>query len=424
MVADESPDLLSTATLPQVAAFAAFDDAGVRWAVMRDDPVAPETADIDLLVHPADAPSLDAILAPLGFARLTAWRHGDHRFSVAYDDTHDTWIKLDVVTRLTYRAGRELSARTIDDVLARRVRVEGAWRLHPHDEFWALLLHCLLDRGTVPVRHSERLRELAVTGPMGPLRDALSSPQLARDLVAAAAKADPGALVALSGAVGAGLDRPPRLARALRRARSAASPLVKAVRRTGLTVAVLGPDGSGKSTLVAGLSKGFPVPVRTQYLGLYGRGRRDVRGARIPGVTLATQLFTSWKAYASAAYHRRRGRLVVFDRYGYDALLPSRRGVPSRKHNVRRAMIGQLAPHPDLVLILDAPAESVHARKAEYGVDEIERRRIGYRRLGARLARRTATELIDASEDAAVVRRKATSLVWREVVRRGPGGHA
>jgi hypothetical protein len=170
---------------------------------------------------------------------------------------------------------------------------------------------------------------------------------------------------------------------------------------------------------VSALSSEFPVPVRTQYLGLYGRERLAFRGARLPGVMLAQQLATSWIAYAAAAYHRRRGRLVVFDRYGYDALVAQADDRMSRKRAIRRAVIGRLAPHPDVVLVLDAPADRIHARKAEHDLEEIERRRVGYRRLAVRLASKTTTELIDTATDQATVRRRATTLVWREVVRRG-----
>ena len=38
--------------------------------------------------------------------------------------------------------------------------------------------------------------------------------------------------------------------------------------RKGLTVALLGPDGVGKSTLLAGLAASYPVPVRQIYMGM------------------------------------------------------------------------------------------------------------------------------------------------------------
>ena len=89
-----------------------------------------------------------------------------------YDAGADGWVKLDVVTRLTYRVGRELPGEVVDAVLGRIVTTNGLPRLAPDDEFWALALHCLLDRGAVPpplmtekavvegVRHGRRMCDL------------------------------------------------------------------------------------------------------------------------------------------------------------------------------------------------------------------------------------------------------------------------
>jgi thymidylate kinase len=40
--------------------------------------------------------------------------------------------------------------------------------------------------------------------------------------------------------------------------------------------------------------------------------------------------------------------------------------------------IGSIVPRPDLVILLDAPADLVHARKQEVPVQEIERQREAY----------------------------------------------
>ena len=92
--------------------------------------------------------------------------------------------------------------------------------------------------------------------------------------------------------------------------------------RKGLTVALLGPDGVGKSTLLAGLAASYPVPVRQIYMGMW-------QGAGRPGYTrlhavaaIVLRPFRVWWRVACGAVHARRGRLVVFDRYTYDALLP------------------------------------------------------------------------------------------------------
>jgi hypothetical protein len=115
----------------ELAAIAALDEAGVRWAVLRDDPRAQRDGDIDLLVAPGDVDRIDAPLAAAGFARLRTWRHGSHRFFFAYDQPGRAWVKLDIVSRLEFRSGARLPRSVVDAVLARAIRADGVMRLAP-----------------------------------------------------------------------------------------------------------------------------------------------------------------------------------------------------------------------------------------------------------------------------------------------------
>ena len=90
----------------------------------------------------------------------------------------------------------------------------------------------------------------------------------------------------------------------------------------GLTVALLGPDGVGKSTLLAGLAAVYPVPIRQIYMGMWqGVGRPGYTRLHAVGAILMRPLRVWWSVARGAA-HAARGRVVVFDRYTYDALLP------------------------------------------------------------------------------------------------------
>lgn len=396
----------------QLDAFVALDAADVRWAALRDDPLDAAAADIDLLVHPADVARLDAVLVPLGYVRLSSWRHGDHRFFIAYDEPGDHWIKVDAVSRLEYRIGRDLPQQVAIQALRERARVDGVWRLSASDEFWALALHCLLDRGVVPLRHLRRLRQLAVPDPVGPIRKAVAAEAVATRIVELARAGDGDGLTAMRDVLAERLERPHASRRLQRSVRGMAAPILKAVLRPGINVVILGPDGSGKSTLARSLVGTFPVPVRTRYAGLYGERLRAARSTKIPGLALTSQLMAAWIAYLGAAIDRRRGRFTVFDRYGYDALLRSEQP-PTLKRRIRTALIGRIVPRPALVMILDAPARQLHDRKAEHDLADAERRRTAYLELAGRLAGQVPTEIVDASIDQASVRRRATTLIWR-----------
>ncbi|MGH2427413.1 MAG: hypothetical protein ACRDGV_00805 [Candidatus Limnocylindria bacterium] len=178
-------------------------------------------------------------------------------------------------------------------------------------------------------------------------------------------------------------------------------------RRPGITVAVVGPDGAGKSTLISGLARSFALPVRTFYAGLYPQG--ETRRNALVGLGTLQQLVRLWRIRALASYHRRRGRLVIFDRYPYDALLP----LPPRarrRSSWRRALLARACAAPDLLIALDAPSEVLRQRRDEHPVERIEAHRLHY----AELARTLPNgELVDASQGIEAVRRRATDLVWR-----------
>jgi thymidylate kinase len=163
-------------------------------------------------------------------------------------------------------------------------------------------------------------------------------------------------------------------------------------RRRGLTVALLGPDGVGKSTLVAGLAAASPVPVRTVYMGMW-------QGADRPGYTrldavlaIVVRPFRVWARVLRAAVYVARGHLVVFDRYTYDALLP----ITGSLRWLKRPyfwVLAHLAPRPDLVLVLDLPGEVAFARKGEFSPEGLEAVRQGF----LALAPRVGAEVVDAS---------------------------
>ena len=73
-----------------------------------------------------------------------------------------------------------------------------------------------------------------------------------------------------------------------------------------------------------------------------------------------------------------RSQIVIFDRYLPDILVdPARYRLPLSSMRLARMLV-RLAPHPDLCILLDVPAEVAQQRKQEVSFDESLRQRAAY----------------------------------------------
>ena len=416
MTAAPAPDAVSPLV---AAAFAALDAGGVSWCVLREErALRRRPHDVDLLVDPRDAARVDGLLAPLGFARVPI--RGRHRFLAAWDAAERRWLRLDVVTELAFGRGEplRLDARTL---LERRGRNGGVPVAASGDRFWISLAHELLDRGALEAGRREVLRGLAVAA----ADDSPLAAPLARRLGRDAAALRELALEARWDELAA--TAPPEARRRPRRLRRAAGRLHVVASRRGVSVAILGPDGSGKSTLAAGLVGSFPLPARIIYMGLQ-------RGSSVPGKTwdaaaagprrrrpayrrLARQLrrLARYALHAGEArLHLAAGRLVVFDRYTYDAAVhwENVRGPGGR---LRLWLVQHVAPRPDVVIVLDVPARTMFERKGEHDVALLDRRRRRYLDVAATLA---GAVVLDGAAPPDEVLAAATEAVWRRYAAR------
>jgi serine acetyltransferase/thymidylate kinase len=193
----------------------------------------------------------------------------------------------------------------------------------------------------------------------------------------------------------------PWLRRALRRAapfsfawlfRELRRKAARVLRPTGMTVAVLGPDGSGKSAVITRvLADLAPVFRHVHYLHLRPRleGRRSGGAVTAPHAqpvqgavaSLAKLAWFTFDYVAGCALQvwplRGRTGLIAFDRYFHDLLIdPVRYRYGAPPGFVR--WVAKLVPEPDLWILLDAPAEVLQARKREMPEDEAERLRGAY----------------------------------------------
>lgn len=142
--------------------------------------------------------------------------------------------------------------------------------------------------------------------------------------------------------------------------------------RRGLTVAIVGVDGVGKSTLVARLREEYPRPIRDVKLSVYRGAGSHERGARRWVLRTARVMRTLVSALLAA----RRGEIVVWDRHPIeDRWL----GIEGRRVlGRRRGWLARFAPRPDLVVVLVAPIDDIAARRPDETPGTLDRHQRAY----------------------------------------------
>lgn len=381
--------------------------------------------EIDLLIQGNQIGRLREPLARLGFISLPNWGHKPHHFFVAYDEGYDSWLKLDIVTEIAYGAPDHVLRTTLGaGCLKNRRRVDSVFIPSPEDELVTLLLHCVLDKGRFSLHGQSRLRALRrqVTdeGYISALLVSYWSPTITwPQLVELIDAENWAALLAAREVVAGRMANHNRLGTLGRKLRDRI--LRKSNRWAVLgqlhppSVALLAPDGAGKSTLAVGVQESFYFPVHSVYMGLYdSRNKKESMHLPIPGLGFVRRLVTQWRRYLSARYHQARGQLVIFDRYTYDALVPPRQPL-NWPRQVRRWLLAHACPAPDLVIMLDAPGETLFDRKGEHTPSFLERQRQSYLQLSDRLPQMT---VVDATKSAECIRREVTGLIWQRYTER------
>lgn len=189
------------------------------------------------------------------------------------------------------------------------------------------------------------------------------------------------------------------------------------------SVALIGGDGAGKTTIANELVHSFNVPIKRMYMGLntqssnfslptsrvahiikklsYTKNVKDLGG--IPSDEIPPYYFEHlkkernliwrmarffnrlaevWYRQMISKWYQVRGYIVVYDRH---FLFEATQKTGNQNLNERSKLdkiffwiLSNIYPKPDLVLFLDAPAEVLYARKMESTIKHLNGRRNAY----------------------------------------------
>jgi thymidylate kinase len=166
-------------------------------------------------------------------------------------------------------------------------------------------------------------------------------------------------------------------------------------RRRGLSIALLGPDGAGKSTLAAALQAESALPVEVVKVGL---------GAARPLGSLALRWAFGTVRVARVALAARlalaRGRIVVWDRHPLEDAATG--AVGRRVLGPGRSWMAWLFPAPHLIVVLDAHPDELRARRSAEDPAQLASLRSIYLALAAE--ERVRTVVVDATRPVAELR--------------------
>jgi thymidylate kinase len=395
------------------AVFRGLDDHGVSWCLLRPALGAATEDEVDLLVAPDDRKRMRDVLRSIGFAPIPAWGHGSHLFFIGFDQRTGQWAHVDIVSELAFGEGFAFETNAAGEVLARRVRHGAVWIPHPDDAFWTLLLHCLLDKETIEVKHRAPLQALSQSADARgalPQRvdEAAGGDRRAAKLLVLVESSDWQKLEAAGRSLAAAWTGRDRTHVAFVRIRAQlarrVSTLVYPLLRRGFGVALLGPDGAGKTTLAGGLESAFPLPAKRLYMGPFQRSAR---------MGVPQRVAIAWSRYLVGFAFRLLGRIVVFERYTLDALLPRRHRL-TRVDRARRWLLGHACPAPDFTVLLDAPPELLKERRGEESIDALDDQRRRYLAIARALER---SAVVDATRDIETLRRDVVAAIWHAYCR-------
>lgn len=401
------------------ALFRLLDDCDVRYCLLNSWESIPAdlSGDLDIAVYPSDQPKLASVfrnLRELGYRPIQCFNYFKNAYYFVFcwfQDSTPKFVALDVIFEHR-RSGLILASG--ETLLVGRRRCAGFW-VASRETYFAYLLAKQTWKGRASSSQAHRLERLV---------NNLGQPEAER--IAGEIFLGRWKERVVAACADGTIDRVLREVRRqpwctglvrhqLNLIRYLFGEARRIVRRwfqpTGLLLAVLGPDGAGKSTLTGQLRVTFDRAFR-QSRCFHWRPEvfaapgykppssdphaKPPRGTWSSMVFLAAFFLDYWVGYTLVIRSLlARSGFVLFDRYFHDVQADTRRyryGGPAWLPR----LLPHLVPSPDLTILLDSDEDVILTRKNELQLEEMRRQLQVYRQLAFYRAQ-TATVRTDQS---------------------------
>lgn len=416
--------------------FMKLEERGIPYVIIHSYQTLPQdvASDIDYAVYDHDLPSLTAIQEELGrqhnWAVVQSFQHGVFAYYNVLISLDDPSQRLLLDACSNYARARRLLVSN-DVLLDGRRRFGRYWIPEPRAEFIYEATKLFDAKKKDPTRYLPKLRALWEQDKEG-----------AQNLFTRAF-GDTGRTLE------EWLSQAPKEWHCLRElmlgrnrfgpwllARETIRVLKRLIRPTGMQITLLGPDGSGKSTLIELMRKNLGEFFRRSKI-YHFRPRcfespgdsnpvTEPHGKPSSGMarSMAKLLYyflDYWAAYLLKLPRLKvESTLIIFDRDFDDLFVDPRRYCLAPSSLWLARLLRKFLPNPDICFILDVEPTACHARKPELPVAELQRQRIILRALASSSGRHVLVSADGPPDEVArVVSRRILDLLLKR--RRHPG---
>lgn len=410
--------------------FKVLNGQEITYALIRNEKIWNSEPDIDLLVSAQDRAGLLSCFAECGYLHFRLAKTGRDDFFTAWDPETKRQRLFHVAYQLHYGFMKGLHDGIENECLNRRLKENEVPVLSLADQIRSLVLHCVLDK-----KSFEKYEQVLVQDLAGRLGDQpVELPGIGSVKGREITKAKMTEWLKLAGTIRRALLResmsrefPGILIRA---AKVFAYKCIQKKPARGFSVAFIGIDGAGKSSVIQGVFdafKSWPFEPAVIYMGdnkyfLPGiRALQDFKDGlkgkheALSSIFLLLSTCDKWMRSIWGCFLRLQGRIVIYDRWFHDLLVNPEIRPGSWKYTVKKGLFAA-SPNPDLVIFLKVNDQTAVKRKGEHEASAAAFIQQFYEE-SLRL-KNVPFIILDANQSLSHVVENAMGVIWEKMIRR------